>query len=224
MIRIADINFLNLKKDQLQKYLTGRCRHRHLYSEHPACFVAEQGLESKVGYLDIETSNLKANYGIMLSYAIKVKDKKEVLHGVIKKEELMDGTLDKRLVQDCINDLFTFDKVITYYGTRFDLPFIRSRALYWGLDFPLFGEVKHKDCYYIVKSKLQLHRNRLETACDLLGIKGKTHIEPTYWIKALTGDKKSLDYILEHNIADTEILEKLHKRLIVYVKDTNRSV
>jgi len=221
---MADINFSTMKKSEMKKYLTGYCRHRHRYTEHPNCFITEQGYHTKIGYIDIETSNLKANFGIMLSYCIKDGDSNNILSGVITKKELMDGTLDKRLVQDCINDMFKFDKLIGYYSTKFDIPFIRTRALDWGIEFPEYDTLNHKDVYYMVRAKLSLHRNRLENACEIMGITGKNHIKREYWVKALTGDKKSLDYILDHNERDVVILEKLYNKMKKYVKDTNRSI
>jgi len=208
----------------MQKFLTGYCRHRHKYMEHPNCFITEQLYKPRLGYLDIETSNLKANFGIMLSYCIKDGDSKEILSGVITKEELMNGTLDKRLVEDCINDMYKFDKIITYYGTKFDIPFIRTRAMDWGIQFPEYNTLNHKDVYYMVRAKMCLHSNRLENACEILGIKGKTHIQREYWIKALTGDEESLNYILDHNEKDVIILEKLYHKIKVYVRDSNKSI
>lgn len=160
----------------------------------------------------------------MLSYAIKDGNSKTIHYEVISRKELTNGTLDKNLVRECIKDMKKFDLIITYYGTKFDLPFIRSRALYWGLEFPEYGHITHKDCYYMVRNKLCIHRNRLEDACQLIGITGKTHLNGVYWVKALTGDKKSLEYILEHNKADVQILEKLHIKLKEYVKDSNKSI
>jgi len=223
MVKIEKVNPFALKKSELQDYLTKRCKHGHIYCEHPACYIKESGRETKIGYLDIETSNLKADFGVMLSYCIKEKGKSNILGRAITKKEL-ENDLDKDLVNECIQDMLKFDVVITYYGTRFDIPFIRSRALWWKLDFPIFGYLKHKDVYYMVRNKLCLSRNRLDNACRLFGIEGKTHLDGTYWIKALTGDKKSLKYILDHNKADVEILEKLHEEIKDYVRNINRSI
>ena len=221
---MADINFNNLTKKQLQLFLTGYCRHRHKYCEHPNCFLTEQGLNPKLGFLDIETSNLKANFGVMYSYAIKDGESKTIYGRTITKEEIESETMDKQLVQDCIDDIYRFDKILTYYGTRFDVPFIRSRALYWGIAFPEYATVNHKDVYYMARSKLCIHSNRLEVATRFLGIKGKTHIENEYWIRAMQGDEKSLEYIWVHNKKDVEILQRLYERLKNFTKDTNRSI
>ncbi len=217
-------NPFKMKKKELQELFKGRCKHGHRYAEHPACYVKErQDANVKIGYLDIETSNLKANFGIMLSYAIKEKGNKKILCDTITKKEIDDGTLDKRLVRQCIEDMKKFDVVMGYYSTKFDIPFIRTRAMYWGIDFPMYGELQHKDVWYMVRAKMCLHSNRLESACKHLGIEGKTHIDSLYWIRALSGDKKALDYILDHNKKDVVILEKLHDKVKEFVRDTTRS-
>jgi len=229
-------NPYKLKKADLQMFLTGRCRHRHTYLSHPNCFVTEYLLENKKftrGFLDIEASSLVADFGIILSYVIKVEGKKKYYSSTITKSDLENGNLDKGIVTQLVKDLQNFDEVITYYGTQFDLKFIRSRYLYWAkrdkkfakkVKFPWYGYIKHKDVYYMAKNRLRLHRTRLDDVTRFLNIKGKTHIEPEYWIKALTGNKKSLSYILDHNKKDVDILEKVYKDLEPYVRKTNRSI
>jgi len=219
------INPFKMKKAELLDMFRGRCKHGHRYVEHPACYLKEKkDKELRVGYLDIETSNLKANFGIMLSYAIKEKGSKKLYCSTINKKEIDDGTLDKRIVRDCISDMKKFDVVMGYYSTKFDIPFIRSRAMYWGIEFPMYGELLHKDIWYMVRAKMCLHSNRLESACKHLGIEGKTHIESIHWIRALSGDKKALAYILDHNKKDVIILEKLHNRIKEFTRNINRSI
>ena len=221
---MTNVNIWNLKKKELQIYLTGRCKHSHHYYEHPSCFLKELNIDEKVGIFDIECSGLKADFGIMLTYCIKDENKDKYYTGRIRKKELKDYSFDKRLVENCIRDLGKFDKIITYYGSKFDFPFLRSRSLYWDIPFFKYNDLNHKDVYYSVKSKLCIHRNRLSDACRLLGIEGKTNIHSDYWIKALVGDKRSLDYVLEHNIADCDILEKLYHKMEVFTKNTNKSI
>jgi uncharacterized protein YprB with RNaseH-like and TPR domain len=132
----------------------------------------------------------------------------------ITKQDLQTETLDKRVVGSLIDMLRKFDRVYTYYGTKFDLPFARTRAVVHGLDFPIFQSVKHKDVYYIVRNKFCLHSNRLAVACEiLLGETDKTRIDPGRWTKALMGDKKALDYILQHCRYDVTDLAKLHRKV-----------
>lgn len=213
-----------MKKAELLELFKGRCKHGHLYAEHPACYVKEKEEEIKIGYLDIECSQLKSNYGIMLSYCIKERGKDKIYCDTITKKDIDKKTLDKRLVKKCIDDMRRFDVVMGYYSTKFDIPFIRSRAMYWNLDFPLYGELQHKDIYYMVRNKMCLNSNRLEVACSHLGVEGKTRLDGKVWILASAGDKKSLDYVLEHNKFDVLILEQLHDRIKDYVRNVNPSI
>ena len=134
-----------------------------------------------------------------------------------------DEDFDRLLVKDCINDICKYKRLYTYYGTKFDLPFIRSRALKWKLDFPPFGLIQHQDLYYLVRNKLKLSRNRLEAVCEFLGIEGKTKLEGGIWVRAAVGNKECLEYILKHNIGDVKILEKTHKRILEYADVNKRS-
>ena len=84
-------------------------------------------------------------------------------------------------MKDFIRDISQFDKVIGYYSTKHDIPFLRTRcadvANRLGIpnEFPKFQAVKHYDLYYTVKYKLKLTRNSLEAVCRFYGIKAKTH-------------------------------------------------
>lgn len=171
------------------------------------------GHELSIGYLDIESTGFSANIDLMLSWCIKGRGVKKVAGDVIKREEIMSNKQDKRITQSLVDEMNKYDVIFTYYGTRFDIPFIRTRALYHGIDFPMYRQKSHKDLYYVVRSKLKLHRSSLMAATEFFGIDGKTRIKPEYWQKARWGDKKSLKYVYEHNIADVEILEDLHRKL-----------
>lgn len=182
--------------------------------------------EEKIGFLDIEASGLKATFGYMFSYCIKELDG-ELIANRVTKHEILGYDFDRRLMEDVCNDLRKFDRVVVQYGSdyKFDLPFLRTRAVYFGLDFPLYKEVAVTDTHAILKSKFKLHSNRLETACDFFGIEAKGHkLKPSIWNKALAGDDESLDYILTHNKEDVINLEALYKKICGYVAESKRSI
>jgi hypothetical protein len=54
-------------KAQLVKFGKTKCHHGHTFLAHPGCI---QEKELLIGFLDIETSNLDADFGIILSYCI----------------------------------------------------------------------------------------------------------------------------------------------------------
>jgi len=214
----------SLTKTEILKYARKTCKHYHSLIAHPECLKQELGKEKRVGFLDIETSNLVATYGYIISYCIKEFNGK-IIEDVMNKEDFVSGNFDKRVVGNLVNDLKKFDKVYTYYGVRFDLPFIRSRAVYHGYDFPIYKEVAHTDLYFIMRNKFKLHSNRLGTVCDFFGIKAKGHpLTPKVWHRAATGDKKALNYILIHNREDVDSTEKLYKKIIHFSGDNNTSI
>jgi uncharacterized protein YprB with RNaseH-like and TPR domain len=203
------------------------CVHGHRGTEHPECwtkFVENTENDFRVGYFDIEATNLDADFGVLLSYAFKVRGKDIIYSNVIEQKDIDALRLDKPLMEKLLVDLLKFDMVVTYYGTGYDIPFIRTRALKWGLAFPEYGSVIHHDLYYVAKSKLKLSRNRLENVGNLLGLQGlKTHLDPDIWTQALLSPK-ARDYIQEHNKRDVILLEKAHEKLLPYIKGLRRSI
>jgi uncharacterized protein YprB with RNaseH-like and TPR domain len=178
--------------------------------------------------LDIETSNLDADYGFIITWCIKVQGSDEILHDEITKADLdksKGGTEDRRVVQSLIAAMQTFDLLVTYYGTRFDMPYIRTRALVCKVDFPEYGTLHHQDCYFLAKFKLKLSRNGLDQVCrTILGETEKTRVAGDIWRKAARGEKKSIGYILDHNKRDVRDTEKVYDKLIKFSRGQKRSV
>lgn len=218
-----------LSKDKIVWLANHKCKHRHTYLEHYNCYLSEcPEAEEKVGFLDIESSNLDANFGIMLSYCIKEKGSNKIYKDVINQNDIKKNPADKtdkRVVENCIRDMMRFDRVVAHYGRKFDMPFIRTRAIMCGVDFPCYGSLCMDDTWQWAKNKLKLNSNRLDTIVRALtGNSEKTHVDYKYWIGGVRGDKKSLNYILDHNIKDVIELEKIWTKLRDYVRINKSSI
>lgn len=216
-----------MKKDEILKLANTKCEHGHTLLSHPQCAEKAAGivLEERVGFLDIESSNLKATFGYTFAYAIKVAGKNEILGRTVTRKEILSGVRDKKLIQECVDDMRKFDRIVTYYGGGFDLPFLRTRAIYWDLDFPVLREIFHTDVYQVIKHKFNLHRRSLEVACQTFGIEAKQHpMFPDQWQEALIGTQWALDYIWEHNKEDVESLEKLYNKIIDHTRLIGSSI
>lgn len=216
-----------------------RCIHRHTIEEHPKCF--QKGLirqnfknseelqwyqspDYRIGYFDIETTaDFNADWGTVLTWCIKEKDG-EIFSSVITREELLNKTYDKRVVEEFVSKLREFNIIIGYYSTNFDMPFMRTKALHYGLEFPGYGDLYHWDLFYTVKAKLKLSRRSLDNVCDYLNIEGKTPISKEIWMNARYGDEDALRYVLDHNKGDVIITEKLHDKIGFSRKWLKRSV
>jgi len=145
----------------------------------------------------------------------------------LRPEELKRGIYDKKLIEECGEDILRFERIVTYYGSdrRFDLPYLRTRAVHWGVPFPTYKSVKSTDVYSWVKAKLRLSRNRLQNACDFFGIPCKQHpLDATVWFKAMTGNTKTLKYIGEPNIEDVVSLEALYEKLLPFTNLGSASI
>lgn len=210
------INIARLTKKEIVWMNTHRCKHGHTYLDHPSCYNAEHGLDQKVGFIDIEASQLVADWGIALCVGIGDDATDEIWTRTITAEELFSPTVDKKLMADVIAKMRTYDRLIGFYASnmRFDIPFLRTRAVIHGLDFPGYGEIVMEDIFPIVKYKFKLSSNRLANACDaLLGESSKTKWLWKYWLKAIQGDKVALDYITDHCIKDVQETKKLYGKV-----------
>jgi len=204
-----------------------RCEHGHNGISHRNCFDRSERIDERIGFFDIETSDLSANIGIMLSYCIKPEGSDEILHGVVTQKELMTPEEDKRVVKQCAADLKKFDRVVVFWGKdrRHDLPFIRTRAIEHKVMFPLYREVWVTDCWDWAKTKLRLNSNRQVTvAKQILGETEKTQIDWRVWRRAGRGNKECLAEVLDHNMRDVRDLERIYHTLLPYVRNHNASI
>lgn len=208
-----------------------RCVHNHNGLVHPRCFDRQNKKnEDIIGFADIEASNLNANWGVVYTYAIKPLNKPAIAR-TISLQDLHKGLFDKPLITQFIEDCGAYTRLIWHYGTdrRFDVPFLRTRAVKWGLPFPQHKMLYVSDTYPILKNKFKLHSNRLETACDFFNIPSKAHkLRSDIWLDMITGNTKrmtrAIQYIKKHNIEDVESLEKLWLKIYKYTKLANTSI
>lgn len=184
----------------------------------------------RIGYLDIEATNLNANFGYMISWYIKKEGKNEYDMAVIKKSEIMNYDFDKRLVKELLKAMKNYDIIYTHYGSdrRFDVPFIRTRAYAHNMeeDIPVYMEQFIMDTYPIARNKLKLHSNRLGAIAEAVGVNNvkKTPLSSKQWFMAMAGEPKALEYIALHNKRDVQLLERVHKKLRTIERPIYRSI
>jgi uncharacterized protein YprB with RNaseH-like and TPR domain len=217
------MNIANLGKDEIIKRHLFKCRHGHTGLEHRNCYLSNNE-EKKTCFLDLECSGLKADFATILSYCVKEEDG-AILGRALTKEEIVNGVYDRELIKECIADLMRYNRVVGYYSSKFDLPFLRTRALFHKIHFPTYGELLHTDAYLIVKHKMNLHSRRLGVVAPFLGIPAKEHpLNPTVWLRCMSGDKASLDFVLTHNKEDVISLELLWKKINQFTRICKTSI
>lgn len=205
-----------------------KCKHGHSYLEHYSCYVSEKPddspIQEKVGIFDIETTGLKANWSHVLCWCMKEQGTDIIHQDLITSKHARDKN-DNSLIKSAVEEIKKYDRIVTWYGTRFDLPYVRSRAIFYDIDFPSYQELYHTDLYYLARSKLALHSNRLGAVCQFFGIEAKNHpMTPQLWAKAGAGDKEALDTVLEHCQEDVISTDKCYDLLLKYSATIKRSI
>jgi len=118
-----------------------------------------------------------------------------------------------------------FDRIVTHYGTYFDVPFLRTRAMIHNIDFPKYGELYHTDVWKIAKSKLCLHSNRQDIIAEsLYGKTVKTRISHPDWRKAMMGNKEAVMNVLDHCQKDVQDLRRNYNSLLPYYNIIKSSI
>ena len=176
----------------------------------------------KILAYDIEASNLSADFGIVLTFGSKIvgKGRVEVLNILDylgSSQDLIKA--EKRLLKDICKRMLESDVWLGHYSTWYDLPFLNSRLLYHKLPV-LPANFSQLDTWKIARNRLKLRNNRLITISEFLGTRDeKNAIKPEQWLRALSGHRPSMDYIVEHNRRDVLVLEEVYNRLRPLVLD-----
>ena len=124
---------------------------------------------------------------------------------------------DKKMLKKFVKELDKADEVITHNGKRFDTPWIRTRALFHGLDMRYqYNEV---DTYKLCKKYLNLPSNSLAEVCKYYNLEAKKSAGGIdTWINVIyKKDKEALDHLLYYGDGDIVSLKAVYYKLRPYV-------
>lgn len=162
---------------------------------------------------DLETSNLSASFGTIICAGFKTVGAGRPTVLSIDRYEGDALKAEKALLKDLSAALLDCDCWLTWYGTYFDIPYLNTRLLYHKLPV-LPATFPHIDGWKTARNRLKLGNNRLNTVQGFLGLKDeKTHIKGEMWIRALTGHRASMRYLVRHCSQDVLVLEQAYERL-----------
>jgi uncharacterized protein YprB with RNaseH-like and TPR domain len=165
---------------------------------------------------DLETTNLSADFGVVLCAVVKPAGAKPVtFRGDTYPRWKKGRSDDQALIQAIVAELDKYDIWVAHNGAKFDVPFLRTRLLRWGNN--SLPAKKLIDPVQLARNKLRMSYNSLAQVANHLGINTKTDVKPEHWLKAaLDGDTESMNYIVEHCIQDVLVLEKVVGALKAY--------
>lgn len=158
---------------------------------------------------DIETSNLKADFSILMSACIKPYGQDVIVFRADNYPEwTTDRANDSQIVRDIAQELRKHAIVIGHFSSGFDVPFLRAKMTKYGLE-PL-PQMFGIDTWRIAKNNFQVSSRRLKNLVNFFDIGEKDQVEGGTWMEAAyNGSSDALDSIVAHNIVDVKVLEKL---------------
>ena len=158
-------------------------------------------------YLDIETSSLDADSGMIVAvgYAIGKQDPQIMFVKSFDEE--------KTVIYDIFQKVKN-SKIVTFNGTYFDIPFLVARGLKYDLYLP---KIENIDLYAWAREFLRLQGRRFHEICVFYEIQheeisGKEVNE--LFIKAMSGDRNAKERIVNHLKQDIVALQKFHQKIM----------
>lgn len=155
----------------------------------------------RVGVIDIETNSLNAGFGVLLCVVGKTYAPNE--RRIFRADEFEpwqrgERANDRDLLCAVLDWMEDLDIVIAHNGLRFDLPFLRTRAVVHGL--PPVNFQKIIDPVQLARQHFRFPSNSLNSISHVIGTQAeKTPLRPETWARAtLNGDKAAMDEIVEH--------------------------
>ena len=168
-------------------------------------------MASKVAILDIETTSLEADGGIVVGAGL-ISEKGQAEYFPVRRT----GE-EKNVLVKFVKHLRAFDVVVTWNGRFFDIPFLTTRLLNHGLDPRPVAMMRHLDLNEVVKNRLKLTFTYLDHVCNFFGIEKKRGTMgmdvPRLYVRAMEGDRKALGIIREHCLDDLQATRKVYLRL-----------
>jgi uncharacterized protein YprB with RNaseH-like and TPR domain len=166
-----------------------------------------------VMYLDIETSSKHANEGMVITIGLLMKGEPEIRFALTLQEERKALEWLRERLEGC-------DKLVTWYGSGFDIPFLLTRAVVHEVDLSLLAEVPMLDLCEWSRANLSFSSYSLESVARFLGISGRRGFKEFRGPDILTlfklverGDSEAQERILEHCKEDLRVLKLIYERL-----------
>ena len=183
--------------------------------------------EGRILIYDIETS-----YNIVKSW--RVGYKLNINHGDILKERAIicisykwlgedqvynlrwnDKQCDKFLLEQFIEVMNEADMLVAHNGDRFDLKWIKTRALFHRL--PMLVNYNQFDTLKVAKKKFMFNSNRLDYISKFLGHEGKIPTSMKLWDDIILRNcPDAMNKMLEYCDEDVIQLENVYKELMYW--------
>lgn len=183
--------------------------------------------KSKILIYDIETSynivsSWRVGYNVNLPHHSVIKERAIICvsYKWLGEDQVYNLTWDKNqddkfLLEQFIEVLNEADLLVAHNGDRFDLKWIKTRALKHGLS--MLIDYKQFDTLKVAKKKFYFNSNKLDYISEFLGFGNKIKTEPELWDRIiLEKDPEAMKEMLAYCDEDVNLLEKVYKKLMYW--------
>lgn len=120
---------------------------------------------------------------------------------------------DKFLLEQFIEVLNEADLIVAHNGDRYDLKFIKTRALFHGL--PMLINYPQFDTLKVAKKKFMFNSNKLDYISEYLGFGNKIKTSMSLWDDIILKKcPKAMNEMLKYCDMDVILLEKVYDKLV----------
>lgn len=163
-----------------------------------------------VMYLDIETSGMKADRGMVVAVGLLKGEEPEVRFAETPEEE-------RKVLEWLRDELKSCSKLVTWYGSGFDIPFLLARAALHGVNLGRLTETPMLDLCEWSRGHLLLSSHKLESVARFFGIQRTLEFHggdvAALFKLAARGDYEARRLIIDHCKDDLLLLRRVHEKL-----------
>jgi uncharacterized protein YprB with RNaseH-like and TPR domain len=179
----------------------------------------------RICFFDIETTNLNAFMGRVLTCGFLDLNAKEpyVFRGDEPKYKSRSQLDDSKLVKAIKEELSTYNMIVGWNSKLFDVPFINARLAKSDQQ-PVKSQFHLDLMYYSTGAAMRIGSRKLDNVSKFLlpNEEQKTAISWEDWGLAGIGDKKGMDQVVKHNLADLIVTRNVYWKLLPYVANIHR--
>ena len=182
-------------------------------------------------FFDIETSPMivyswRIGYNLSLQYdniiepvrVICISYKWEGSNEVYNIRWNAENRDDKKLIEEFVSIADRADEIIYHNGDRFDLPHLRTRAIYHRI--PMRHNYRTLDTLKKSRGGFKFPNNKLDSIARFLSVGQKLpHSGFSMWKECMDGNKEALDEMCNYCDIDVVVLEDVYVVLRDYIKN-----
>jgi hypothetical protein len=175
-------------------------------------------------FFDIETSPClgwfwRPSYKTRLSYNNVIEDAKIICISYKWQDEKEVHSLswdrrksDKKMTIAFVNIMNQADEIIGHNGDRFDIPWVRTRALVHGIE--SVPRWRSLDTLKSVRANLKLPSNRLGDIGQYFKLGEKIRVDGDLWEDIVFGKGKRMDEMIKYCEQDVLLLQRVYEKII----------